>query len=1104
MLVAVIPVFVSSTFADFNEERDALCGPVRDELDRRARLLGCTVDFVDLRWGVDTVSVSEAEAQQRVLGICLGEIERCRPLFIGLVGQRYGWVPGADAIGLALSNLDTTVGSRTRVDGQLDAMSITALEFEIALNSGRPAESVVFERVMLGEPDPRYCDVDTAASAEFRRRVSELIYPLHTVRFDAHVRGDRVVSGFEHVAIEAIWPLVEAAATAGAQFSVGDEYRLARQLRLDENIRSFIGRDVLMVDLLEQLEMKRHTVLVGPPGSGLTSIWLAATEILRQVGPVWDCLAGITPDTSTTSGLAANLLESGGRGAGLSPESELSFVLRELEHQTVLAIDNIEGARPSSGRDALEVVRRSMSAPNAQLFVSTHSGDLAAQLVSLGFDRFNIGPIERQAIPDVLAALVAPRELPDEAVAVLAAEDRGPQWLKLASRQLTTISAEDLANAQTAPQPGLALQQLVTRHASDLPADLASLVHVIMNKTCERVTPVDSGSDPIEIVRVCTAALAIARAGLRPSDLTEVCGQKSGPIVATVVSALGAVLGPAGPDHALMFQSAAVASAALEWAEQESACLHEKIASALAAQPVSDPLRSVAAAWHAILGGSGQLLHMLLDEASGADSSAARRLIADQLLEALESRDESIRDNANRSLRFNSSDRWPGVVEFLCRAYWERVRESDRSDGERPNSGENGSPEGGHLEGRRSKAISFITKFVHKVAADFSDDLAHIRCEAFIVRTDAWIRQGGGDGARKVLNDAIREHQSWMEQVGDSVDSNYYVAAARIWSLEVQLLVIDGHMLKMVRQIRHKASRVMFPFEGEVPLDVMHLMVDTYLLLANSLQAYGKLVLAEAATAVARDLWNECTTGIPDHDEWKASRALSVMMQALRITLYGEGYTQDTLEMTSGIAKMMDDTLRAQAPTAVSVAEHSIELGCHFARFYVDRPSDAKRHLGRSITIGTSLVEQGVQSNYARRWTIYALLMQAELRRADHDESWVDDIELAGSVYKTATHSLEKLVAYHLLDQHISGLMDLAARGKIKKRTWLRRTVIDDYRSDRYYERAMSSPAAIRVGIVRGSLVDPAGFGADPIAAGLRYVRSQSVLRESNDGLHGQ
>ncbi len=43
------------------------------------------------------MGISEKEAQQgKVLPICLAEIDRARPFFIGLIGERYGWVPNPD------------------------------------------------------------------------------------------------------------------------------------------------------------------------------------------------------------------------------------------------------------------------------------------------------------------------------------------------------------------------------------------------------------------------------------------------------------------------------------------------------------------------------------------------------------------------------------------------------------------------------------------------------------------------------------------------------------------------------------------------------------------------------------------------------------------------------------------------------------------------------------------------------------------------------------------------------------------------------------------------------------------------------------------------
>lgn len=85
----VIRVFLSSTFRDFGEERDLLVKKVFPELRRLCRQRQVELVDVDLRWGI---TAEEAE-QGKVLPICLGEIDRARPYFMGFIGDRYGWVP---------------------------------------------------------------------------------------------------------------------------------------------------------------------------------------------------------------------------------------------------------------------------------------------------------------------------------------------------------------------------------------------------------------------------------------------------------------------------------------------------------------------------------------------------------------------------------------------------------------------------------------------------------------------------------------------------------------------------------------------------------------------------------------------------------------------------------------------------------------------------------------------------------------------------------------------------------------------------------------------------------------------------------------------------
>ncbi|MGZ4864855.1 MAG: DUF4062 domain-containing protein [Halobacteriota archaeon] len=65
-------VFVSSTFSDLIEERNALQRDVFPKLRQLCQELGCRFQAIDLRWGV----WEEAALDQQTMRICTEEIER--------------------------------------------------------------------------------------------------------------------------------------------------------------------------------------------------------------------------------------------------------------------------------------------------------------------------------------------------------------------------------------------------------------------------------------------------------------------------------------------------------------------------------------------------------------------------------------------------------------------------------------------------------------------------------------------------------------------------------------------------------------------------------------------------------------------------------------------------------------------------------------------------------------------------------------------------------------------------------------------------------------------------------------------------------------------
>lgn len=85
-LPPAVRIFISSTFADMENERNYFNKVLAPQLARICEEKGVSFFSVDLRWGI----TEEEQMNGKVLPICLGEIDKCRPFFIGILGNRYG------------------------------------------------------------------------------------------------------------------------------------------------------------------------------------------------------------------------------------------------------------------------------------------------------------------------------------------------------------------------------------------------------------------------------------------------------------------------------------------------------------------------------------------------------------------------------------------------------------------------------------------------------------------------------------------------------------------------------------------------------------------------------------------------------------------------------------------------------------------------------------------------------------------------------------------------------------------------------------------------------------------------------------------------------
>lgn len=157
-------VFISSTFKDMDVERDIIKFRVVPALNRRFCNDHIQIQAIDLRLGINPADMTEEESERKVLDACLACIDSARPFFIGLLGERYGWIPPERSLQRFLTKI--SVPDRAWFQS-FTGKSVTELEFMYGSNTKEgfcSSDSFFFFRdgrsydVMDAESKKDYCD----------------------------------------------------------------------------------------------------------------------------------------------------------------------------------------------------------------------------------------------------------------------------------------------------------------------------------------------------------------------------------------------------------------------------------------------------------------------------------------------------------------------------------------------------------------------------------------------------------------------------------------------------------------------------------------------------------------------------------------------------------------------------------------------------------------------------------------------------------------------------------------------------------------------------------------------------------------------------------
>lgn len=225
---SVVRIFISSTFKDMEAERSYLVKMVLPRLKSHAKRYGIVLQEVDLRWGV----TEEEAARGETIDICLNEIEKCKtsPLFfIGLLGERYGWIPEESQ----LNNSEENIEFKSNVPPNT---SVTEMEIQFGVfeNTDLHSRSLFYIRSkeltgLLSEFDSEsgdiYFDKDNQLIAK-QNELKKKLDQLGVVRINGYNSVEQFGSDVEQVIFAAIERLSNSANSIRTQRNFNENFYL--------------------------------------------------------------------------------------------------------------------------------------------------------------------------------------------------------------------------------------------------------------------------------------------------------------------------------------------------------------------------------------------------------------------------------------------------------------------------------------------------------------------------------------------------------------------------------------------------------------------------------------------------------------------------------------------------------------------------------------------------------------------------------------------------------------------------------------------------------------------------------------------------------------
>lgn len=300
-----IRIFISSTFKDMMEERQYLIKYVFPEIAKRCRERNVNFTVVDLLWGI----TEEAAQQGKVIEICLKEIDRCRPYFIGILGDRYGWIPGTSEYKKHKRLIENYPWVKDDID---NGLSVTEIEFQYgALRNASTNAKVFFYLKNLNSVKKKGSSSERKNSQPGEKLIKLKDFLQNQEKFPVRAYNDIEVLGRQ--VSDDLWKMIESDFPLISDSNELMQSHLEHVAFLKSRLNIYIRGEDYITRLNQHVEGdSAPLVITGAPGSGKSALianWIYEYQKEHPDIFILFYFTGCTPGSTDPNKLLKRILE---------------------------------------------------------------------------------------------------------------------------------------------------------------------------------------------------------------------------------------------------------------------------------------------------------------------------------------------------------------------------------------------------------------------------------------------------------------------------------------------------------------------------------------------------------------------------------------------------------------------------------------------------------------------------------------------------------------------------------------------------------------------------------------------------------------------------